>query len=393
MSNTVIPLRYGANPHQTPARVFVREGDLPIEIVNGAPGYINLLDALNAWQLVRELRQALHLPAASSFKHVSPAGAAVGVPLDEAARRACLLEPSTTLSPLATAYARARSADRVASFGDFIALSDQVDLSTAQLIRREVSDGVIAPGFDDDAVALLKKKQGGRYLIIRVDPDYEPPSEMEQRDVFGITFEQRRNDVQLGPDALANVVTKLRDIPDSATRDLIVALITLKYTQSNSICLAVDGQAIGVGAGQQSRILCTRLASGKADLWQLRRHPKVLDLPFREGLGRTECDNAIDGYLRDDLIAQEEANWLTSFSDVPVRLTAEEKQAWLARAGGVCLASDGFIPFRDNIDRASRSGVKYVVQPGGSVRDDGVVSACDEYGIAMAFAGVRLFHH
>jgi phosphoribosylaminoimidazolecarboxamide formyltransferase / IMP cyclohydrolase len=366
---------------------------LPIAVLNGAPGYINLLDALNGWQLVRELKQALGLPAAASFKHVSPAGAAVGAPLDDATRASYLLDPGTELSPLASAYARARGADRVASFGDFIALSDQVDLSTAQLIRREVSDGVIAPGFDDDALAVLKKKQGGKYLVVRIDADYEPAAEIEARDVFGITFEQRRNDVRLGSGLLTNRVTKNRDIPASAERDLVVALVTLKYTQSNSICLAVDGQAIGVGAGQQSRILCTRLASSKADTWQLRRHPAALELPFRPGLGRTECDNAVDGFLRDDLTPEEEAVWLNSFAEAPKRLTTDQKREWLAAQSNVCLASDGFIPFRDNIDRASRSGVRYVVQPGGSLRDVGVIEACDEYGIAMAFSGVRLFHH
>ncbi len=388
-----LTLRYGVNPQQAPARVSMSGGGaLPFQVLNGAPGYINLLDALNAWQLVKELRAATGLAAAASFKHVSPAGAAVGVPLSETLKRAYQLEPDAELSPLAAAYARARGADRVASFGDLVALSDTVDKSTAQLLRREVSDGVIAPGFSDEALAILRKKQGGKYLLIQMDSGYEPP-ESETREVYGVTFEQRRNDSNLTLDLLQNRPTANKDIPEDALRDLLVALVTLKYTQSNSICLALDGQAIGVGAGQQSRILCTRLASSKADLWRLRQHPAALELPFKEGLGRTERDNAIDGFLRDDLTGPEQTAWLQNFSTPPMRLTHDEKRDWIGGMTGVSLGSDAFIPFRDNIDRAAASGVTFVVQPGGSLRDDGVIAACDEYGMAMAFCGVRLFHH
>jgi len=389
--NDEITLRYGCNPHQKPARVYVKTGRLPIRVLNGAPGYINLLDALNGWQLVRELKSALGLPAAASFKHVSPAGAAVGVPLSDVLKKAYFIE-DLELSPLATAYARARGADRMSSFGDWIALSDPIDVPTALLIRREVSDGVIAPGCDPEALDILRRKRNGKYTVVEIDPDYEPP-EMETREVFGITFEQRRNDVRIGAEMLQNVVTRNKEIPDSARRDLIVALVALKYVQSNSVCLALDGQVIGAGAGQQSRVHCVRLAASKADTWYLRQHPAVLGLQFREGLGRPERDNAIDVYLRDDLTPAEQAAWEKAFAVVPQRLTPQEKRAWLDGLKGVSLASDAFFPFRDNIDRARQSGVQYVVEPGGSVRDDEVIAACDEYGMVMAFSGVRLFHH
>lgn len=386
-----ITLRYGCNPHQKPARVYVKTGKLPIRVLNGSPGYINLLDALNGWQLVRELKAALGLPAATSFKHVSPAGAAVGVPLSDVLKKAYFVE-DLDLSPLAVAYARARGADRMSSFGDWIALSDPIDVPTAHLIRREVSDGVIAPGCEPEALDILRRKRNGRYTVVEIDPDYEPP-EMESREVFGITFEQRRNDAHIGDAMLQNVVTRNKDIPDSARRDLIVALIALKYVQSNSVCLALDGQVIGVGAGQQSRVHCVRLAASKADTWYLRQHPAVLGLRFRDGLGRPERDNAIDVYLRDDLTPAEQAAWETAFAVVPRRLTPQEKRAWLDGLKGVSLASDAFFPFRDNIDRARQSGVQYIVEPGGSVRDADVIAACDEYGMVMAFSGVRLFHH
>ncbi len=392
MSSTELSLRYGANPHQTPARVFMREGGaLPIEVLGGAPGYINLLDALNAWQLVRELKQATGLPAAASFKHVSPAGAAVAVPLPESLRRAYSVG-GTELSPVATAYARARGADRVSSFGDFVALSDVVDAPTAQLLRREVSDGIIAPGYEPDALEVLKKKHGGKYVVIQVDADYEPPAK-ETRDVFGITFEQGHNNVVIGSNLLQERVTAKKDLTPEAERDILVALIALKYTQSNSVGLALDGQMIGIGAGQQSRILCTRLACDKADRWHLRQHPSVLDLPFVEKLSRPERDNATDLYLRENLSDAEEAFWLQSFRTAPKRLTREEQSGWLNHLRGVSLGSDGFIPFRDNIDRASQSGVAYVAQPGHSLRDPDVIAACDEYGMVMAFTGLRLFHH
>jgi phosphoribosylaminoimidazolecarboxamide formyltransferase/IMP cyclohydrolase len=384
-------LRYGCNPHQAPARVFVREGELPIRVLCGTPGYINLLDALNAWQLVRELRSALALPAAASFKHVSPAGAAVGVPMGEATRRASFVE-DLDLSPLATAYARARGADRLCSFGDWAALSDVVDVPTATVLKREVSDGVIAPGYEPAALELLKSKRGGSYCVIEIDPKYEAP-ELETREVFGIGFEQRRNRVVPGPEHLSNVVTANKTIPDAAMRDLLLALITLKYTQSNSVCYAYEGQAIGIGAGQQSRIHCTRLAGNKADRWFLRHHPSVLGLPFRADLGRPERNNAIDLYLEESLSPAEEKAWLDCFAAAPKRLSAVEKRDWLGKQKGVSLASDAFFPFRDNVDRASQSGVGYISQPGGSVRDDVVIEAANEYGMAMAFSGLRLFHH
>jgi AICAR transformylase/IMP cyclohydrolase PurH len=385
------------NPHQTPARAFVdgladgMKAELPFEVRNGAPGYINLLDALNSWQLVRELKLATGLPAAASFKHVSPAGAAVAVPLSETLARAYFVD-DVELSPLATAYARARGADRISSFGDWVALSDTVDESTARLLRREVSDGIIAPGFSDVALEILAKKQGGRYTVLQANPDYQPP-DIERRTVFGVTLEQERNTAAAGPGQLENVTTKAKELPETARRDLVVALTTLKYTQSNSMCLAIDGQVIGVGAGQQSRIHCTRLAGNKADLWYLRQHPATLGLRYREGLGRPERDNAIDGFLRDDLAPAEDEAWARSFAGAPERLTAAQKREWLDGLTGVAMGSDAFIPFRDNIDRAAMSGVRYVVQPGGSVRDDDVVAACDQYGMVMALSGVRLFHH
>ena len=386
-----LTLRYGMNPHQVPARAFVEAGALPFAVRNGSPGFINLLDALNSWQLVRELSAALGEPAAASFKHVSPAGAAVGVPLGGPLTRAYFVEDAE-LSPLATAYARARGADRVSSFGDWIALSEVVDVPTARLIRREVSDGVIAPGYTEEAAALLAGKRGGRYCMLEADASYEPPGD-EVRTVFGVRMQQARNAAADWAGQLANVVTTRAELPESARRDLIVALVTLKYTQSNSICLALDGQVIGNGAGQQSRIHCTRLAAGKADAWYLRQHPATLGLRFREGLGRPERDNAVDGFIRDDLSPAEEEVWREAFSEVPERLDPPARRAWLDGLDGVSMASDAFIPFRDNIDRAAMSGVRYVAQPGGSVRDGDVAAACDRYGMAMAVSGVRLFHH
>jgi phosphoribosylaminoimidazolecarboxamide formyltransferase/IMP cyclohydrolase len=371
--------------------VFAASG-LPFAVRNGAPGYINLLDALNAWQLVRELRSVTGLSAAASFKHVSPAGAAIGLPLGERLKRAYFIGERDELSPLATAFARARGADRVCSYGDWVALSDPVDLPTARLLRREVSDGVIAPGFEPDAFELLKAKKSGRYTMLQVDPGYEPP-EMETRQVFGVTFEQRRNSVVPNAALLQNVVTRRRELPEAAKRDMLIGLITVKYTQSNSVCLVTDGQVIGNGAGQQSRIHCTRLAADKADRWQLRQHPAVQALSFADGLDRVDRDNAIDQFLRDDLTSAEEAVWRGCFSKVPRRLTAEEKRVWLGEVGGVTLASDAFIPFRDNVDRAHASGVEYIVQPGGAQRDQDIIAACDDYGMAMAFTGLRLFHH
>jgi phosphoribosylaminoimidazolecarboxamide formyltransferase / IMP cyclohydrolase len=386
-----LKLRYGCNPHQAPARIFTRDRALPLRVLSGAPGYINLLDALNAWQLVRELRASLKLPAATSFKHVSPAGAAVAVPMSKEVRRASFVD-DLELSPLATAYARARGADRLCAFGDFAAMSDVVDVSTANVLKREVSDGVIAPGYEPAALEILRSKRNGTYCVLEIDPSWEAP-ENETREVFGISFEQRRNQVVPGPEHLANIVTKNRDLPEAAARDLILALVTLKYTQSNSVCYVADGQAIGIGAGQQSRIHCTRLAGSKADRWFLRQHPATLDLPFRAGVGRPEQNNAIDLFLEEELSAAEQADWLTYFDKAPHRLSREEKRAWLGRQQGVSLASDAFFPFRDNIDRASQSGVKYISQPGGSVRDDVVIQASDEYGMVMAMSKLRLFHH
>ncbi len=386
-----LPLRYGMNPHQTPARVYVKSGNLPLTVLNGAPGYINLLDALNAWQLVRELRAALDLPAAASFKHVSPSGAAIATPLNERLRKAYFVE-DLELSPLAIAYARARGADRMSSFGDFAALSDTVDLSTAQLLAREVSDGVIAPGYEAEALEVLKQKKGGKYVILQIDPNYTPPA-MESREVFGITFEQRRHDRTVTPSDLTNIVTANKDLPEAARRDMMLAWIVLKYTQSNSVCYVLDGQVIGVGAGQQSRVHCTRLAGLKADLWWLRQHPTVLGLKFRPGIKRPDRDNAIDQYLQPDVTEAEKRGWTEVFAEEPPLLSAEERRAWLDQLTGVTLGSDAFFPFRDSIDRAARSGVRYVLQPGGSARDEEVIRACDEYGMVMVFSGVRLFHH
>lgn len=391
MSDTELKLRYGTNPHQLPARVFMESGELPIKVLNGSPGYINLLDALNSWQLVRELKGALGLPSAASFKHVSPAGAAVSVPLGDALKRAYFVE-DLELSPLATAYARARGADRLCSFGDWVALSDTVDLSTAALLSREVSDGVIAPGYEPEALALLQKKQKGKYVVIQIDPSYTP-GDTERRQLFGVTFEQHRNNLAITPALLQNVVTERKNLSDEAKRDMLVALISLKYTQSNSVGLVLGGQTIGIGAGQQSRIHCTRLACSKADQWYLRQHPTVLDLPFKAGIRRPERENAIDQYLQEDLSAEEDRALAQNFDVMPARLTHQEKRGWLDGLRDVTLGSDGFIPFRDSIDRASRSGVDYVIQPGGSLRDQDVIDACNAYGMAMVSAGVRLFHH
>ena len=387
-----LELRYGMNPHQVPARVVMDDGSpLPFEVLNGTPGYINLLDALNSWQLVRDLKQALGLPAAASFKHVSPAGAAIGRPLSEPLRQAYFID-DRDLSPLAAAYARARGADRVSSFGDWAALSDVVDLPTAELIRREVSDGIIAPGYEPEALDLLRKKKGGGYRILQIDADYAPPAE-DSREVFGVTLVQKHNDYIPYAEDFTNIVTRNKDLTEAAAQDMIVALLALKYTQSNSVCFAFDGQIIGMGAGQQSRIHCTRLAAGKADYWFLRQNPRVLELPLREGLPRPQRDNAIDQYFQDKLPAQQEALWQENFTIAPERMSAQQKQYWLSEQGGVTLASDAFFPFRDSIDCAAQSGTRYVVQPGGSMRDDDVIAACDEYGMVMVMTGTRLFHH
>lgn len=389
-------LKYGCNPNQKPARIFMANGeDLPLTILNGRPGYINFLDALNSWQLVKELKAALGCVAATSFKHVSPTSAAIGLPLDEALKRACFVDDIDGLddSPLACAYARARGTDRMCSFGDWVALSDTCDELTAMLIKREVSDGVIAPGYTSKALEILKSKRKGNYNIVQIDPAYIPDP-VEHKQVFGVTFEQGRNEFEINEKLLEHVVTENKTLPDSAKRDLIVSLITLKYTQSNSVCFAVDGQAIGVGAGQQSRIHCTRLAGGKADTWQLRRHEKVLSLPFLPTLGRPDRDNVIDGYINqneEDVCAP--GVWEKYFTTRPDPLTEEEKRAYLNTIHGVALGSDAFFPFDDNIERAYRSGVSYIAQPGGSIRDDIVINRCNQYGIAMAFTGMRLFHH
>ena len=387
-----LTLRYGTNPNQVPARVYMRdESDLPITVLGGSPGYINLLDALNAWQLVRELKQTIGLPAAASFKHVSPSGAAVAVPLSDILKKIYFAD-DMELSPLATAYARARGVDRMSSFGDFIALSDPVDISTAKLIAREVSDGVIAPDYDPEALEILKKKKQGKYAVLQIDPAYEP-SLSETRQVFGISMEQRRNDRPVRHEDFANIVTKCRDLPESAARDMFIAWITLKFTQSNSVCYVLDGQTIGVGAGQQSRVHCARLAGSKADLWRLRQHPSVLALPFKEGIKRPDRDNAIDQFLQPDVTDAEKKNWVNVFAHIPEQLTGEERRSWLDGLREVVLGSDAFFPFRDSIDRAAKSGVKYVLQPGGSNRDEEVIAACDEYGMTMVFSGLRLFHH
>lgn len=389
-------LKYGCNPNQKPARIFMENGaDLPITILNGKPGYINFLDALNAYQLVKELRETLGLPAATSFKHVSPTSAAIGLPLPEDLKRACFAAdvPDLDDSPLASAYARARGTDRMSSFGDFIALSDICDVTTAKLIKREVSDGIIAPGYEPEALEILKSKRKGTYNIIRIDPGYTPAS-VERKQVYGITFEQGRNNFRIDRSLLRNIVTKNKILPESAERDLLISLITLKYTQSNSVCFAYEGQAIGVGAGQQSRIHCTRLAGSKADTWFLRRHEKVLSLPFLPTLGRPDRDNVIDGYInRNEEDVTADGVWQKYFSRRPEPLSTEEKSAYLAAIDGVSLGSDAFFPFGDNIERARKSGVRYVAQPGGSIRDDAVIDCCDKYGMVMAFTGMRLFHH
>ncbi len=387
-----LELKYGCNPNQKPARVFMREGELPIEVLNGRPGYINLLDALNSWQLVKELKEATGLPAAASFKHVSPAGAAVATEMSDTLKKIYFVD-DLKLSPLATAYARARGADRMSSYGDFVALSDTCDVETALIIKREVSDGVIAPGYTPEALEILKAKRKGTYNVIKIDPDYRP-APIERKDVFGVTFEQGRNELKIDESLLEERPTKNKEIPAEAKRDLIVSLITLKYTQSNSVCYVKDGQAIGIGAGQQSRVHCTRLAGNKADTWYLRQHPKVMALPWVEGIRRADRDNTIDVYIsdeHDDVLA--EGVWQRFFTVRPEPLTREEKRAWLDTMSGVALGSDAFFPFGDNIERARKSGVEYIAQPGGSVRDDNVIETCDRYGIAMAFTGIRLFHH
>ncbi len=383
-----IELKYGVNPNQVPARIYVEGGDLPLAVLSGRPGYINFLDALNGWQLVRELKRATALPAAASFKHISPAGAAVGIPLSEKLRRMYFIAPEAPLSPLAAAYARARGSDRVSSFGDFVALSDICDLETANLLAKEVSDGVIAPGYAPEALEILKSKRKGNYTVLQIAEGYIPAA-LERRMCYGITFEQGRNALELDESMLQNIVTANKHIPAEARRDLLIALIVLKYTQSNSVCYAQDGQTIGVGAGQQSRIHCTRLAGNKADLWQLRRHPKALALPFLPTLSRAERDNAIDLYLGNDF----EDVWQRCFSARPEPLSESERREHLAQVSGVSLGSDAFFPFGDNVERAQKSGVSYIAQPGGSIRDDHVIAACDRHGIAMAFTGIRLFHH
>ena len=390
-----LSLKYGCNPNQKPARIYMENGELPIEVLNGRPGYINFLDALNAWQLVKELKKATGLASAASFKHVSPAGAAVAEPLSETLSKIYFVDDiKTPLSPIATAYARARGADRMSSYGDFIALSDECDAITAQLIKREVSDGVIAPSFSEEALEILRSKRKGTYNVIKIDPAYVPQP-VETKQVFGITFEQGRNEVDLtGDDLFANIPTANKTFTESAKRDLKIALITLKYTQSNSVCYVKDGQAIGIGAGQQSRIHCTRLAGNKADIWWMRQCPKVMALPFKEGIRRADRDNTIDVYIGDEYEdVLREGVWQQFFTEKPEPLTAEEKKAWIAQNTGVCLGSDAFFPFGDNIERAHKSGVQFIAQAGGSVRDDNVIETCDKYNIAMAFTGIRLFHH
>ena len=390
---TEMELKYGCNPNQKPSRIFMREGELPITVLNGKPGYINLLDAFNSWQLVRELKQATGLPAAASFKHVSPAGAAVGLPLSDIDRKIYFVEQEGELSPIACAYIRARGADRLCSYGDWAALSDICDADTANYLKGEVSDGIIAPGYTEEALAILREKKKGNYNVVQIDADYVP-AEIERKDVFGVTFEQGRNNYRIDRDLLTNIVTRNRDLPDQAAIDMMVALITLKYTQSNSVCYVKDGQAIGVGAGQQSRIHCTRLAGNKADNWYLRQHPKVLGLQFVEGIRRPDRDNAIDIYTSDeymDILA--EGEWQQWFAVKPEVLTAEEKREWVATQSGVTCGSDAFFPFGDNVKRAYKSGVEYIVEPGGSIRDDNVIETADSYGMVMCFTGMRLFHH
>ena len=390
-----LALKYGCNPNQKPSRIYMEDGELPLKVINGRPGYINFLDALNSWQLVKELKTATGMPAAASFKHVSPAGAAIGLPLSDTLKKIYFVDDvKLPLSPLACAYARARGADRMCSYGDFVALSDVCDAVTATLLKREVSDGVIAPGYTDEAIEILKDKRKGTYNVIQIEPDYSP-APIEHKQVFGITFEQGRNEVKLDdPSLFDNIPTKNKIFPDEAKRDLIIALITLKYTQSNSVCYVKDGQAIGIGAGQQSRIHCTRLAGSKADTWWLRQCPKVMNLPFKPGIRRADRDNTIDVYVseeHDDILC--EGVWQQFFTEKPAVLTREEKREWIAKNNNVALGSDAFFPFGDNIERAHKSGVQYIAQAGGSIRDDNVIETCDKYGIAMAFTGVRLFHH
>lgn len=389
-----LELKYGCNPNQKPSRIFMTEGELPLEVINGRPGYINFLDALNSWQLVKELKAATGLPAAASFKHVSPAGAAVGLPLDDTLKKIYFVDDVKELSPIACAYARARGADRMSSYGDFVALSDTCDAATAMLIKREVSDGVIAPDYTPEAIEILKEKRKGTYNVIKIDPGYTP-EKIERKQVFGVTFEQGRNEIDLNDPALFdNIPTKNKTFTEEARRDLVIALITLKYTQSNSVCYVKDGQAIGIGAGQQSRIHCTRLAGNKADIWWLRQHPKVMNLPFVDKIRRADRDNTIDVYIsedHDDVLR--DGTWQLFFKEKPEVLTMEEKKEWIARNTDVALGSDAFFPFGDNIERAHKSGVQYIAQAGGSVRDDNVIETCDKYNIAMAFTGVRLFHH
>ena len=387
-----LELKYGCNPNQKPAKIFMKEGELPLTVLNGKPGYINFLDALNSWQLVKELKEATGLPAAASFKHVSPAGAAVACPLDEVMKEIYFVK-TLELSPIASAYARARGADRMSSYGDWVALSDPCDEVTAKLISREVSDGIIAPGYDDAALEILKKKKKGGYNVVLIDENYVP-APIEHKDVFGITFEQGRNNYKIDESLFNNIPTKNKNIPESAKRDLMIALITLKYTQSNSVCYVKDGQAIGIGAGQQSRVHCTRLAGNKADIWYLRQHERVRSLKFKKGIGRADRDNTIDVFISDDYMdVLRDGVWENLFEEKPVPLTREEKRAWLDTLKGVSLGSDAFFPFGDNIERAHRSGVEYIAEPGGSVRDDNVIETCDLYNIAMAFTGMRLFHH
>ena len=388
-----LALKYGCNPNQKPARIFMTEGELPIEVLNGKPGYINLLDAFNGWQLVRELKKATGMCAATSFKHVSPAGAAIGKPLSEVERKIYFVDDLGELTPLASAYARARGADRMSSYGDFIALSDECDACTAKMIQREVSDGIVAPGYTDEALEILKSKRKGTYNIIKIDENYVP-APIERKQVFGVTFEQGRNELKIDNDMLTNIVTDNKEIPEDKKTDLVISLITLKYTQSNSVCYVKDGQAIGIGAGQQSRIHCTRLAGNKADIWWLRQHPKVLGLQFVDNIRRPDRDNAIDVYIsdeHDDVLA--EGVWQNTFKVKPEVLTEAEKKEWLAKNTGVCLGSDAFFPFGDNIERAKKSGVAYIAEPGGSIRDDHVIMTCNKYNMAMAFTGIRLFHH
>ena len=390
-----VALKYGCNPNQKPSRIYMQEGELPINVLNGRPGYINLLDALNSWQLVKELKEATGLPAAASFKHVSPAGAAVGLPLNDILKKVYFVDDlKVELSPLACAYARARGADRMSSYGDFIALSDVCDEATALIIKREVSDGVIAPGYTSEALAILQEKRKGTYNVIEIDATYKPV-ELEIKMVYGVTFEQGRNEIQLnGEELFANIPTKNKNFSEEAKRDLMIALITLKYTQSNSVCYVKDGQAIGIGAGQQSRIHCTRLAGSKADIWWLRQHPKVMNLPFKAGIGRADRDNTIDIYISEDAEdVLKEGAWQQFFTEQPEPLSREEKKEWIAKNNKVALGSDAFFPFGDNIERAHKSGVEFIAQTGGSVRDDNVIDTCDKYNIAMAFTGIRLFHH